>query len=130
MPEERIIPIYTEDSVLVKISTFAQLVHIWPDLPNLQKEGSNIRELKISHIPGAELELPDLPFELPESFPRLTLTGVPLGPFIGQNKTLTGFTYVGTFAQSIDRLLEFLEENPKIVHVKLLMSFQSPALRR
>ena len=114
----------------MEISTFAQLANIWPDLPDLQEKGPDIRKLKISHITGAErLEPPDRQFKLPESFPRFTLTGVPLGPFIGQNTSLTNFTYEGKFTQSIDTLLEFLEGNPRIKHVKLCTEFQPPNLR-
>ena len=65
-------------------------------------------------------------------FPHLSLTGVPLDPFLRKHKKLTEFTYNGTFAQPIDRLLEFLEMNRASLRSLNLedITFQSPELRQ
>ena len=131
MPENRVIPRYTEDSLLVEISAFEQLVDILQDLPRLKDNAPlHIQKLLIvSQIPGVEPTSSEHRFELPESFPHLSLTGVPLNQFLRKQENITEFTYEGTFTQHIDLLLRFLEENPQISHVNLLMQFQSPDLR-
>ena len=117
--------------LLVKISAFKELVPIWPSLPAYVVIAPNLQMLEIStEIPGAELESSKDLFKLSDSFSHLSLIGVPLGPFIRQHKTLTEFTYVGTFAQHIDRLLDFLDWNPQIVRVNLTMKFKSRELRQ
>ena len=99
------------DSVSVRISAIEQLVLIRPALLEFNKE-PKIQKLEISKIPGKELDTSNRSFKLSKmSFPHLSLTGVPLNPFIYKHKNLTEFTYNGTFAQPIDRLLEFIDNN-------------------
>ena len=118
--------LYTDEGISLQISTPEQFVEAMQSVFNPLK-------LEVFGNPETVDNPSDLSLDpslrYPPTLEHLSLSMVPLYPFLSTTRTLKEFTYSGTFNKPMDTLLYFLKNSPSLEHLNLSMEFQSSELR-